>query len=185
MTDKIFQETKQRMQAQLEHLHEELRSIRAGRATSALLEPVIVEVYGSEMRLKEVASITTPEPRQLVVTPFDTANVQHVAKSIDKANLGVRAIVEGKSVRVMFPELTQDRRKQLIGQAHEKREKCKVAIRNVRRDQNETAKKKKGSGEITEDDQKRLEKQIQELTDKSCKDVDDMVAAKEKEISTI
>lgn len=185
MADKILQETKNRMQAQLDHLKEELRGIRAGRATTALLEPVLVEVYGSEMRLKEVATITTPEPRQLVVTPFDTANVQHVAKGIDKANLGVRAVVEGKTIRVMFPELTQDRRRELIAQCHEKREKCKVAIRNVRRDQNEVAKKKKGLSEITEDDLKRLEKQIQELTDKSCKDVDDLVAAKEREISTI
>ncbi len=185
MVDKILQETKTRMQAQLDHLKEELRAIRAGRATGALLEPVVVDLYGSEMRLKEVATITAPEPRQLLVTPFDTGNVQHVAKAIDKANLGVRAVVEGKTIRVMFPELTQDRRKELISQCHDKREKCKVAIRNIRRDENEHAKKQKSAGTLTEDDQKRLEKQIQELTDKSCKDVDDLVTAKEKEISTI
>ena len=185
MADRIVQEAKNRMQAQLDHLKEELKGLRAGRATPALIEPVTVEIYGSQMRIKEVATITSPEPRQLVINPFDATNVQHIAKAIDKANLGVRAVVEGKTVRVMFPELTQDRRKELIAQCHEKREKCKVAIRNVRRDQNEAAKKKKGAGEITEDDQKRVEKQIQDLTDKSCKDADDMCNAKEKEISTV
>lgn len=185
MADNIFHDAKNRMQAQLDHLKEELRGLRAGRASPALLEPVMVEVYGAQMRIKEVGTITAPEPRQLVINPFDATNVQHIARAIDKANLGVRAVVEGKTVRVTFPELTQERRKDLINQAHEKREKCKIAIRNVRRDQNEAAKKQKSSGDITEDDQKRLEKQIQELTDKSCKEADDLVSAKEKEISTI
>lgn len=185
MADRIFQETKTRMQAQIDHLKEELKGLRAGRASPALLEPVTVEVYGSQMRLKEVGTITAPEPRQLLISPFDVSNLQHIARAIDKANLGVRAVVEGKTVRVMFPELTAERRKDLISQAHEKKEKCKIAIRNVRRDQNEIAKKKKATSELTEDDLKRLEKQIQELTDKSCKDVDDLVQIKEKEISTI
>ncbi len=181
----ILQDTKQRMQQALDHFKEELRGLRAGRANPGLLEPVTVEVYGAQMKLKEIATITSPEPRQLVINPFDAQNVQHIAKSIDKANLGVRAVVEGKTVRVMFPELTQDRRKDLIGQAHKKREECKVTIRNMRRDSNELVKKAKSGGIITEDDVKRLEKQIQELTDKSCKDADDLTVAKEKEISTV
>ncbi len=181
----ILQDTKQRMQQALDHFKEELRGLRAGRANPALLEPVTVEVYGAQMKLKEIATITSPEPRQLVINPYDVQNVQHIAKSIDKANLGVRAVVEGKTVRVMFPELTQDRRKDLIGQAHKKREECKVTIRNARRDSNELVKKAKAGGTITEDDVKRLEKQIQEHTDKACKDADDLTAAKEKEISTV
>lgn len=169
----------------LEHLKEELKGLRAGRANPSLIEPVMVEVYGAQMRLKEVATITSPEPRQLVVNPFDVSNTPHIAKSIDKANLGVRAVVEGKTIRVMFPELTAERRKDLIAQAHKKKEESKVSIRNIRRDANEAAKKLKANGDITEDDLKRLEKQIQELTDKSCKDADDLSVAKEKEISTI
>lgn len=181
----IVQETKNRMTAVLDHLKEELRGLRAGRANPALIESVMVEAYGAQMKLREIANITTPEPRQLVINPFDGANAPHIAKAIDKANLGVRAAQEGKSVRVTFPELTADRRKELIGQAHKKREEAKVSIRNVRRDSNEAVKKQKASSTITEDDVNRLEKVIQDLTDKSCKDADDMASAKEKEISTI
>ena len=185
MSNDILDDAKKRMDAQLDHFKEELRGLRAGRATPALIEPVTVEVYGSQMRIKELATITSPEPRQLVINPFDVSNAQHIARAIDKANLGVQAILEGKTIRVMFPELTQDRRKDLVGQCHDKREKCKIGIRSVRRDQNEAAKKKKADSEITEDDLKRLEKQIQELTDKACKDTDDLSLAKEKEISTV
>jgi len=185
MTNDILDEAKKRMQAQLDHFKEELRGLRAGRATPVLIEPVTVDVYGAQMRIKELATITSPEPRQLVINPYDISNCQAIAKAIDKANLGVRAVVEGKTIRVMFPELTQERRKELIAQCHDKREKCKIGIRNVRRDQNEHAKKQKAQSEITEDDLKRLEKQIQELTDKSCKDADDLASAKEKEISTV
>ena len=110
----IHQDTKKRMQQALDHFKEDLKGLRAGRANPSLLEPVVIEVYGSEMKLKEVATITSPEARQLVVNPFDVQNVQHIARAIDKANLGVRAVVEGKTVRVMFPELTADRRKDII-----------------------------------------------------------------------
>lgn len=178
----ILQDTKNRMNQALEHLKEELRGLRAGRANPALLEPVMVDAYGSQMKLKEVATITSPEPRQLVVNPFDAQNASHIAKAIDKANLGLRAVLEGKTVRVTFPELTADRRKELINQAHRKREECKVSVRNVRREGNENVKKDKS---LTEDEGKRLEKQIQEYTDKCCKDADDLCAVKEKEISTI
>lgn len=181
----ILQETKNRMQQALDHFKEELKGLRAGRASPSLLEPVMVEVYGSQLKLKEVATIMAAEARQLVINPFDATNVQHIARAIDKANLGVRAVVEAKTVRVMFPELTADRRKDLIAQAHKKREDCKIIIRNVRRDANELVKKAKSGGTITEDDVKRIEKQIQEQTDKSCKDADDLAAVKEKEISTI
>lgn len=181
----ILQDTKNRMQHALDHFKEELRGLRAGRANPGLLEPVMIEAYGAQMKLKEVATINTAEARQLVVNPFDASNAQAIARAIDKANLGVRAVVEGKTVRVMFPELTADRRKDLISQAHKKREDCKVTIRNVRRDANELVKKAKSGGTITEDDVKRLEKLIQEQTDKSCKDADDLSAAKEKEISTV
>ena len=180
-----LQETKKHMLACLEHLKAEFKGIRAGRASPAFIEGVSVEVYGTQKRLKEVASIAVPESRQLLVTPFDGSNTQACARAIDKANLGVSAIVEGKAIRVVFPELDAARRKSLIEQCHKKREECKISIRNCRRDVNEQVKKQKSQGIIPEDEMKRLEKQIQELTDKSCKEADDLCTLKEKEISTI
>ncbi len=185
MAHDVLQETKSRMNAQIDHLKEELKGLRAGRATAALIEPVTVEVYGSQMKLKELGTITSPESRQLVINPFDPVNAGPIAKAIDKANLGLRTVVEGKTIRVLFPELTQDRRKELIGQCHKKREESKVAVRNIRRDQNEVLKKKKADGHIPEDDVKRMEKEIQTATDNACRMIDDVCAAKEKEISTI
>jgi ribosome recycling factor len=183
--DEIITETKKRMTLVIEHLKTELKGIRAGRASPAFLEPVHVEVYGTMMKLKDMASISVPEPRQLLISPFDAQNTQHIAKAIEKANLGVTPVVEGKAVRVNFPELDQKRREALIDQCHKKREENKVSVRSVRRDQNEVVKKQKSQSILTEDDVKRLEKQIQELTDKFCKECDDVCQAKEKEISTI
>ena len=185
MTDDVLQQTKTRMQAAIDHLKQELKGIRAGRASPALLEGILVEAYGAQMKIKELGTITAPEPRQLHIIPFDGQNAKAIASGIDKANLGVRAVLEGKAVRVMFPELNEERRKELIGQCHKKREDCKVAVRGIRRDQNEIVKKQKSSSQITEDDLKRFEKHIQELTDKFCKEADDASLAKEKEISTI
>ncbi len=181
----VIQHVKAGMTAAIDHLKNELRAIRAGRASPALIESVHVEVYGSQMKIKELATITQPESRQLVVMPFDITNAGHIARAIDKANLGVRAVLEGKTIRVLFPELDQNRRKELVNQTHKKREESKVHVRNVRRDGNELVKKLKAASEITEDDVKKLEKQIQELTDKYCKEADDVTLAKEKEIMTI
>ena len=181
----IIQDTKKRMDACLEHLKAELKGLRTGRASPAFLESVQVEVYGSMMRLKDVAAISVPESRQLLVTPFDAANVPAIAKAIDKANLGVTAVSEKKDVRVLFPELNQGRRKKLIEEAHKKREECKVSVRNIRREENESIKKQKADGKIPEDDFKKLEKQIQDVTDNACKEADNLVALKEKEISQV
>ncbi len=185
MSTNIQQETKSKMQQALDHFKEELKGLRAGRASPALLEGILVEAYGSQMKIKEMATITSPESRQLVITPFDPQNAQAIVRAIDKANLGIRPVLENKMVRVMFPELNEERRKELIGQCHKKREDCKVHVRNVRRDMNELIKKMKSDGHLPEDDVKREEKHIQELTDKFCKDADDLSAAKEKEIMTI
>ena len=184
MADPITQ-TKASMHAALEHLKQELKGIRAGRANPALVESVTFEAYGSQVKLKDVATISVPEPRQLLITPFDTQNVQPCAKAIEKTNLGITPRVEGKSIRITMPELNQARRKELTEQCHKKREECKIVIRNIRREQNEVIKKQKSAGTLPEDDFKRLEKEIQNLTDKSCKDADDISAVKEKEISTV
>ncbi len=181
----IIADTKTKMAAAVDHLKHELRSLRAGRASPALLEPLTIEVYGSQMKIKDVATIAMPEPRQLLITPFDGHNAHAIANAIQKANLGLNPVLENKAIRVIFPELDATRRKQLITQCHELREKCKVTIRNIRRDQNELVKKQKSAGHIPEDDVKRLEKQVQELTDKACKDADEASAAKEKDIATV
>ncbi len=181
----IVDQTKKGMIGSIEHLQEELRSLRAGRANSAIVEGVSVEVYGSQMRVKELATITMPETRQLLLTPFDVNNAGSIAKAIEKGNLGVRVALEGKMVRIFFPELDQNRRKELADQVHKKKEECKVSVRSVRRESNEKLKKLKADGHIPEDDLKRLEKQVQELTDHYCKEADELATVKEKEIMTV
>ena len=181
----ILQNAKSRMTGVMDHLKQELKGIRAGRASPSIVEPVSVDVYGTLMRLRDLASISVPESRQLLITPFDGSNTQACAKAIDKANLGVTAVVEGKVIRVMFPELDAKRRADLIAQSHKKREDAKIAIRNVRRDINELLKKQKSDGTLPEDEFKRLEKHVQELTDNSCKEIDTEIHRKEQEISTI
>jgi ribosome recycling factor len=185
MEEKEFTDyTKSTMTGALEHLRQELRGLRAGRASSAIVDGISVEVYGSQMHIKELGTITTPEPRQLLITPFDAANAGHISKAIDRANLGVRVSVEGKFVRIFFPELDESRRKELVTQVHKKREDCKVVVRNIRRDANEKLKEMKTAG-LPEDDAKRLEKQVQDMTNHSCKEADDIAAAKEKEVMTV
>ena len=180
----LIDHTKTTMLGALEHLKQELRSIRAGRASSSIVEGVTVEAYGAQMKLKELATITTPESRQLLITPFDINNAGHISKAIDKANLGVRVSLEGKLVRVFFPELDEARRKDLVGQVHKKREDIKIAIRNIRRDANEKLKEMKTAG-LPEDDMKRIEKHIQDMTNIYCKDADTIATQKEKEVLSV
>lgn len=185
MAEDCIQYVKSHMKAAIDHFHNELRAIRAGRASAAMVESVMVEAYGTTMRLKELGTISSPEPRQLMVTPFDAGMAGSISKALEKANLGVRTSVEGKVVRIVFPELNEQRRKELVGQVHKKKEDGKIAVRNCRRDANELLKKQKTDGIVPEDDFKRLEKQIQDLTDKSCKEIDDLVLHKEKEIMEV
>jgi ribosome recycling factor len=180
----LIDQVKNSMVGAIEHLRQDLRGLRAGRASSVIVEGVSVEAYGSQMKVKELATITVPEPRQLLITPFDVANAGPINKAIEKANLGVRVAVEGKVVRVFFPELDEARRKDLVTQVHKKREDCKVVIRNIRRDANEKLKEMKTAG-LPEDDVKRIEKHIQDMTNHHCKDADDVATAKEKEVMTV
>jgi ribosome recycling factor len=185
MEEKVFVEhTKSSMMGAIEHLRQELRGLRAGRANSSIVEGICIDAYGGQMRIKELATITTPEPRQLLITPFDITNAGLISKAIEKANLGVRVSVEGKIVRISFPELDESRRKELVTQVHKKREDSKVVIRNIRRDANEKLKEMKTAG-LPEDDVKRIEKQVQDMTNHHCKDADDVATVKEKEIMTV
>ncbi|CUI17847.1 Ribosome recycling factor [Candidatus Protochlamydia naegleriophila] len=181
----ILDQTRAKMLAAIEHLKNDLKNIRTGRANPGIVEHVMVEVYGSPMRLKDIASISAPEARQLLITPFDPQNANTVGKAIEKANLGLMPIVDGHAIRIKIPPMTEEIRKKMAKICHEEKEKTKVSIRNIRRDSNELARKQKADGDIAEDAMKKLEKSIQELTDKFCKEADELAEKKEKEISTI
>ncbi len=181
----VMKETEKKMHGALDHLQHELKGLRTGRANPAVLETVHVEVYGTQMRLQDVASISVPEPRQLLISPFDANNVHAIAKGIEAANLNLQAMVDGNVVRIKVPEMDQSVRQEMVKQARRKCEEAKVSIRNSRRDGNEAIKKQKADGDIPEDVMKKLEKKIQELTDKYCKEADTITEAKEKEIVTI
>lgn len=181
----LQEQTKSKMMVAIDHLKEDLKGIRTGRANPAILDNITVDVYGTHMRIKDIASISTPEPRQLLITPFDVQTKGPISKAIEKANLGVMPIIDGNAVRIKIPPMDDSVRKEMIRLCHERREKAKVTIRNLRRDSNEAARKQKNDGIIGEDILKRLEKQIQDLTDKYCKEADDIAEKKEKEVSVI
>lgn len=181
----IIEQTKQKMTAALEHLKTELKSIRTGRANPAMLDGITVEVYGSPMRLKEIASVNAPEPRMLLITPYEPKNAAVIGKAIEKANIGIMPIVDGNVVRIKIPQMDENMRKEMVKICHKRLEEAKISIRNIRRDSNDTIRKQKSNGDLAEDLLKKFEKTIQDLTDKSCKDADDICEKKEKEVSSI
>jgi len=178
-------ETEQKMLAAIDHYKEELKSLRTGRANAGLVDGVFVELYGSRMRLKEVANITTPDSKTILISPFDGKNAGAIGKSLDAANLGMRPVVDGNAVRLVIPFMDEALRKKMVVSLHEKREAAKVRIRNIRRDMKEKAERQKKAGEIAEDVLKKLEKEIQDATDKFCKLADEISSLKEKEIMTV
>lgn len=181
----IESQVKAAMQAAIDHLKAELKTLRTGRANASILDKIHVEIYGSFMPLKAVANITVPEARQIVVTPFDHSNTNSIAKAIEAANLGVNPMVDGKVIRINVPPMDESIRKQIAKQCKEHGEKTKVSLRDVRRKFNDLVRKQKADGIIPEDQMKKAEKTIQDLTDKFCKDVDTTCTEKEKEIMTI
>lgn len=181
----LMDELKVKMAAALEHLKNELKTIRTGRANAAVLDGITVDIYGSSMRIKELGSITTPEARQILVTPFDSQTLGAIAKGIERANIGLMPIVDGNLIRIKIPPMDESMRKEMVKLCHKKREESKVAIRNIRRDGNEEARRMKADGSLAEDLLKKIEKSIQELTDKSCKEADEISEKKEKEVTTI
>jgi ribosome recycling factor len=181
----LLDQAKTKMLAAIEHLKTELKSIRTNRANPGMLDAITVEVYGSPMRMKEVANVTAPEPRQLLITPFDPATTNAIGKSIERANLGFQPIVDGNAIRIKIPPMDDNSRKEMVKQCLKKKEEAKISIRNIRRECNDTAKKQKAAGEMPEDQFKKIEKNVQDLTDKSCKEADDIAEKKEKEITTI
>ncbi|QZD95792.1 ribosome recycling factor [Qipengyuania gelatinilytica] len=173
-----------RMQGAIESLKGDLSGLRTGRANTSLLDPVVVEVYGSMMPLNQVATVSAPEPRMLSVQVWDKANVTAVEKGIAKANLGLNPMIDGQNVRLPMPDLTEERRKDLAKLAGQYAEQSKIAIRNVRRDGMEALKEDEKKKEISEDERKRSEDEVQKLTDKYVAEADTAASAKEKEIMT-
>lgn len=173
-----------RMQGAVESLKGDLGGLRTGRANTSLLDPVVVEVYGSMMPLNQVATVSAPEPRMLSVQVWDKSNLTAVEKGIAKANLGLNPMIDGQTLRLPLPDLTQDRRKELAKLAGNYAEQAKIAIRNVRRDGMEDLKTDEKKKDIGEDDRKRGEDEVQKLTDKYVALADEVAAAKEKEILT-
>ena len=180
-----FNEFSNKMDKTLVHLAEEFDAVRAGRANPKVLDRIKVEYYGQETPLNGVASISSPDARTLVVQPWDTNLLKDIQKAIQVSDLGINPQNDGRVIRLTFPMLTEDRRKELVKQVKKYAEDAKVAMRNIRRDGMDYVKKLKKNSEITEDDQKKAEKDLQDLLDKMIKKVDEATALKEKELMAL
>lgn len=180
--DPVINDLRRRMDATQDVLRKELSGLRTGRASVGLLDPIHVEAYGNNMPLKEVGTVSAPEPRLLLVNIWDKGVVKAAEKAIREAPLGLNPQVEGQTIRVPIPALSEERRKELTRVAAKYAEAARVSVRNVRRDGIDGLKKKEKSHQITEDQLKRLEKEVQTLTDAEIKKIDEMLAQKDKEI---
>ena len=180
-----FSDYARRMDKALDHLQEEFGAVRAGRANPRVLDRISVEYYGSETPLNGVATISSPDARTLVVQPWDTKLLKEIEKAIQMSDLGINPQNDGRVIRLIFPMLTEERRKELVKQVKKYGEDAKVAMRNVRRDGMDYVKKLKKNSEITEDEQKKAEKDLQDMLDKYTKKVDEATAGKEKELMAI
>ena len=174
-----------KMDKSIEAFTKELSSLRTGRANAAMLDLVKVDVYGQQMPINQIASITTPEPRMINIQVWDQNNVSLIDAAIQKSELGLNPQIDGQLIRLPIPELNEERRTELKKMIKSMGEKCKISIRNIRRDANEELKKLLKSKEIGEDEEKSFEKNVQTITDNHIKIVDDKVSSKEKEIMTI
>ena len=180
-----FKEFERRMGKAVDHLEEEFGAVRAGRANAKVLDRITVEYYGSETPLNGVATISSPDARTLIISPWDTKLLKDIAKAIQVSDLGINPQNDGRVIRLTFPQLTEERRKELAKQVKKYAEEAKVAMRNIRRDGMDYVKKLKKNSEITEDDQKKAEKDLQTLLDKYIKKVDEALTTKEKELMAI
>ena len=171
-----------RMHGAVEALKHELGGLRTGRASTSLLDPIQVDVYGASMQLNQVATVSAPEPRMLSVQVWDRSNIGAVEKAIRNADLGINPIVDGQNIRLPIPDMTEERRKELSKLAHQYAEKAKIAVRNVRRDGMDHLKQDEKKHEISQDEHKRLESEVQKLTDETIAEIDQVLAAKDKEI---
>lgn len=174
-----------KMQKSLSALNDEYTTIRAGRANPHILDKITVDYYGTQTNLQSVANISVPEPRIIQIQPWESNLLKDIEKAIQISDLGITPTNDGKMIRLVFPELTEERRKELVKDVKKKGENAKVAIRNVRRDANDAFKKQNKANEISDDEQKDLEDKVQKLTDKYISEVDKVMEAKSKEILTV
>ncbi len=181
----MYQEYDVKMQKTIDVVASDFAGVRAGRANAAVLDKITVEYYGTETPIHQVASISTPDARTLVIQPWDGTLLKAVEKALMTSELGINPQNDGKVIRLVFPQLTEERRKELTKQVKKYGEGGKVAIRNIRRDAMEKFKAMKKKSEITEDDLKELEDELQKLTDKRCKEIDDLTAKKEAELMAV
>lgn len=186
ISPKVLVETEEKMKKSLEVLKREFTSIRTGRATPALLDRIQVEAYGSQVPIKQIANVSVPEARMIVIQPWDRSLLGNLEKAIQKSDLGINPINDGSGViRLVFPQLTEERRKELVKVVKKKTEEAKVALRNIRRDVNEELNRLEKDGTASEDEVRRQIEQVQKLTDKYIKSFEETCAAKEKEIMEI
>ena len=179
---KVYEE---KMSKSIDSVSADFASVRAGRANASVLDRIMVDYYGSPTPIQQIASITSPDPRSLVIQPWDTSAVKLIKKAIETSDLGINPQDDGRSLRLAFPQLTEERRKELVKLIHKYSENGKVAIRNIRRDAMDYFKKQEKKSEITEDELKQAEKDLQKMTDDSCKKIDELLAKKEKELMAV
>ena len=179
---KIYEE---KMKKSIDSVAADFAAVRAGRANASVLDRIMVDYYGSPTPIQQIASIGSPDPRQLVITPWDGSALKLIERAIQESDLGINPQNDGKTIRLIFPQLTEERRKELVKQIHKYSEGGKVAIRNIRRDAIDTFKKMQKNSEITEDDYKLAEKDLQKLTDDMCREIDALLDKKEKELMAV
>ena len=179
---KVYEE---KMSKSIDSVSADFASVRAGRANASVLDRIMVDYYGSPTPIQQIASITSPDPRSLVIQPWDTSAVKLIKKAIETSDLGINPQDDGRSLRLAFPQLTEERRKDLVKQIRKYTEGGKVAVRNIRRDAMEYFKKQQKASEITEDELKLAEKDLQKMTDDSCKELDKLLENKEKELMSV
>ena len=185
MIDEVMNNAKDKMQKSCAAYERDMMGLRAGRANPQLLDRIMVDYYGTMTPINQIGNISSPEPRLLVIAPWEVKMIPQVEKAIQKSDLGLNPSNDGKIIRLVFPELNEERRKDLTKVASKGAEEAKVAIRNIRRDAVEQVKKMKKNSEITEDDQRKAEEDMQKVTDKAIKQVDEIFARKEKEIMEV
>ncbi|MDR2200544.1 MAG: ribosome recycling factor [Puniceicoccales bacterium] len=181
-TDKLLDELKHSMEKAIDHTHGELSSLHSGKASTSMVENLIADVYGSTMRLREIAAITTPDARTIQIQPWDKASVQPIEKAILTANIGLTPVSQSTLIRCTIPEMSGERRKELVKVANTMAEEGRIAIRSLRRDALEIFKKMQREGTLSEDDLKRLEKDVQKLTDNANGEIGRLLENKEKEL---
>lgn len=185
MLDDLLKSTEERMDKAVQAFKRDLTSVRAGRATPSMLDKITVEYYGSQMPVNQVASVTSPEPRQLVIAPWDKGMLGEIEKAIQKSDLGLNPSNDGAVIRLIIPQLTEQRRQELVKVVRKMAEESRVAVRNIRRDANDDLKKMEKAGDVSEDDVRRGQERVQGLTDRFVAEIDKLAVAKEKDVTEV